>query len=262
MEAIKMKRASGILLISALALAIFFMRQTVCSAAGPDTQAPDEKAIASFVTVSGGIGYDRAGKSGYSEIEKEKAQKMPLFDSDILMTGSQTTAEIKVDYGAAVKMSENTELQLGLFNARMKKGAFWVNYKPVKESDGTYKFKVYTPVATIGVKGTIFMVKFDPETKKLKVGVSEGVVEVESLSGEEKRELKQFKMLVVEAEKPLPEPSEFSPAAEGFDAGGAFDQKTAPAEDINKTPEDGGTGDESPENKSGKKLIKRKRSMN
>jgi len=206
--------------------------------------ASGEKPIASFESISGSIKYDKEGKTGYTEIEKEKAAKMELFTSDMLMTENSTTAEIKTTYGAKLKILENTELQINYFNVRIKKGSTWINFKPVKNETGEVKFKVSTPVGTIGVKGTEFMASYDPAENRMKVGVKEGVVIVGNLAGTESVEVKQDQMVTIEAGKPFPEPVEFYPLSGEF-------IKEGNKEEFLET-------NEIPQNTSGKRLIRKR----
>jgi len=198
-------------LLLAATLIFFIVMIPLFAVSAEPVPAASEKSVASFESVSGNIKYDKSGMSGYTEIEKEKAAKMELFTSDMVMTENNTTAEIKTTYGAKLKILENTELQINYFNVRIKKGATWINFKPVKSETGDVKFRVSTPVGTIGIKGTEFMVNYDPAENKMKVGVKEGVISVDNLAGTESVELKQDQMVTVEAGKSIPEPVKFSP---------------------------------------------------
>ncbi len=238
-----MMNKSPNLLLAAI-LIFFIMTMPLFAVSAEPVATANEKSVASFESISGNIKYDKEGRSGYIEIEKEKAAKMELFTSDMVMTENNTTAEIKTTYGAKLKILENTELQINYFNVRIKKGATWINFKPVKSETGDIKFKVSTPVGTIGIKGTEFMVNYDPAENKMKVGVKEGVVSVENLAGTESVELKQDQMVTVEAGKPIPEPVRFSPLSDEL-------IKEQNREEFLET-------NEIPENTSGKRLIRKR----
>jgi len=140
-----------------------------------------DAALGSFSSLNGPIKYDKEGLSGYSEIAKETALKLQLNEKDMIMSPAGTTGDINTSYGAKINLRQNSEIQLGYYNLRVKQGGAWINYKPTKK-DGTMIFKVDTPVGTIGVKGTEFAVCMSGENT-VAIQVREGVVGFEGKNG-------------------------------------------------------------------------------
>jgi len=138
------------------------------------------KAPAKFLSLNGDIKHKAANAREYAVVEKVKALAMSIEPGDTILMPQGVTGEICFVYGARLDLSENTELQTGIFNIRIKKGDIWVNFKPEKNSEGKLTFKVLTPVGTIGIKGTRFSVGVDEKTGATLVSVTEGVVGFES----------------------------------------------------------------------------------
>lgn len=107
---------------------------------------------------------------------------MKLFISDILITEAQTTLEIEMKCGAKIDVLENTEAQIGVSNVRVNHGGIWTNFKYNK--NGSKKFEVFTPTATMGIKGTKFKTEYAPQKGLSRVWVVEGVVLFTASNGE------------------------------------------------------------------------------
>ncbi len=167
-------------------------------------QAPEP--IGKINAVNGPISYDKGGKAGYSEVDTAKALDMPVFTDDKAIMGSKTTAEITFNYGATIRMSENTEMQFGSYNLRINKGDLWVNYKPVKTADNKYIFKVMTPTGTIGIKGTTFSVNVNPQSLATTVSVTEGKVGFTSNENLGTSDITSGEKLVVSPGQPVGKP--------------------------------------------------------
>ncbi|HNY11991.1 MAG TPA: FecR domain-containing protein [Candidatus Wallbacteria bacterium] len=142
--------------------------------------AAQEKGLASLNKLTGGIKYSKNSAEKYVELNAKDAMALSLGEGALIMTGPETRGELFTTYGAVLSVEANTELQIGFYNIRIMQGGIWVNYKPVKGSDGSMKFKVQTPVGTIGIKGTIFGVVVDLLSKETSVQVKEGVVSFET----------------------------------------------------------------------------------
>ncbi len=142
--------------------------------------AADEKGIASLNKLTGGIKYSKSGTAEYVELGAKDAMALSLGDGERVMTGPETRGELSTTYGAVLDVEANTELQVGFYSIRIMQGGIWVNFKPVKGSDGKMVFKVQTPVGTIGIKGTVFGVVVNGLTKETAVQVKEGVVSFEA----------------------------------------------------------------------------------
>jgi len=147
------------------------------------SQTPETGPLGSFTELSGAVKYDKGGDTGYVELTKADALKLSFYPKDKILTPEATTGEIMISCGARLRLSQNTELQLGYYSIRINKGGIWVEYKPAKDDKGEYKFKVDTPVGTIGIKGTNFAVLVSPDGKYVTVQVYEGVVSFDSVKG-------------------------------------------------------------------------------
>lgn len=166
----------------------------------PADAASDKREIGFLKSLSGGISHDSLGESGYKSLSAEEALKLKLCAGDKIMPAEGSAGEIETNYGASFSFSGVAEMQLLDFSLRINRGGAWVNYKPVKNQKGEYRFKVITPAGTIGIKGTRFHV--DAKEHATVIIVTEGVVTFTSNSGE-KTEIKAGEKLVVEKGKPL-----------------------------------------------------------
>lgn len=139
-----------------------------------------ENKLGSFFALSGPIKYDKGGSAGYVDLAREDAMKLALGEGDRIFTSEDTTGELVLNYGARVSLEKDTEMELRYYNIRINRGGTWINFKPAKDSDGGNKFKVDTPVGTIGIKGTTFGVFVDPDARETFVQVREGTVSFEN----------------------------------------------------------------------------------
>jgi len=187
---------------------VFWVSLILLSVSGVLSQTQNES-IGSFTALSGSIKYDKGGENGYIELTKEDALKLSFYSKDKILTSDATTGEIMTSCGAALSVKANTELQMDYYNTRINKGGVWINYKPVKNNKGEYKFKVETPVGTIGIRGTKFAVLVSQEDKKVMVQVTEGVVSFDSPKGS--TEINSGELLTVENEKNIEKPVKVSP---------------------------------------------------
>jgi len=147
------------------------------------SQMPESKPLGSFTELSGAVKYDKGGSSGYADLAKDDALKLSLFPKDMISTTEATTGEIIMSCGARLEIVQNSEFQMGYNSIKINKGGTWINYKPVSDNKGEIKFKVETPVGTIGIRGTKFAVLVSPEEKNVMVQVMEGVVSMDSDKG-------------------------------------------------------------------------------
>jgi len=173
------------------------------------SQTPVARPLGSFTELSGAVKYDKGGSSGYSEISKDDALKLSLSLADKISTMESTTGEIMMSCGARLAVKQSTELQMSYYSIRINKGGIWIDYKPVKDEKGEYKFKVETPVATIGIKGTKFAVLVGPEGKNVMVQVQEGAVSVDSADGNAL--INAGEILTVEEGKKIETPAKAEP---------------------------------------------------
>lgn len=176
--------------------------------------------LGSIQELDGAISHKSENSGEYVKLEGGAWSSLVLKNLDMLMTHEKTTAEISTNYGAAFRMHSNSEMQL-LSNAiRLKRGAAWVNYKPVKSGKtGEIQFRVITPAGTIGIKGTQFIVNVSEDGKSVFVQVDEGVVNFESQNGSESVDINAGESLSAEAGKALPKPVKSGGPNEGATGG-------------------------------------------
>ncbi len=138
-------------------------------------------------------------KSFDGAVTVEREEKMNAFEGlqliseDKVEVGDASLLELLADSDKHIVAEENTAFKL-LSSGNEKSGNITVEMLYGKSlftidnklPDGS-TFEVYTPNATLSVRGTIFTVTYDPETNKTSVKVMEGVVAV--TTAEETEEL-------------------------------------------------------------------------
>ncbi len=138
-------------------------------------------------------------KSFDGAVTVEREEKMNVFEGlqliseDKVEVGDASLLELLADSDKHIVAEENTAFKL-LSSGNEKSGNITVEMLYGKSlftidnklPDGS-TFEVYTPNATLSVRGTIFTVTYDPETNETSVKVMEGVVAV--TTAEETEEL-------------------------------------------------------------------------
>lgn len=120
---------------------------------------------------------------GDVKIFKNDQGWMPASPGDSLTlenkikTGEESRAEIEYDDGTVMRMKSGCELILLENSIRLNFGDTWI--QAVKRGN---RFKVITPTAVAGVKGTIFEVDVTRDTGDTRVAVYNGIVEVASMN--------------------------------------------------------------------------------
>lgn len=111
------------------------------------------------------------------------AKDMVVMWRDVLKTESEGRMRIELSDGSILSLSSNARLQIVKHDAKRQQtmlellyGRLLATAKRIREADG--EFGVRTPTAVIGVVGTKFGVKVDPESTD--VLCKEGVVRVRS----------------------------------------------------------------------------------
>ena len=120
---------------------------------------------------------------GNVEIFKTNQGWIPASNGDTLTledkirTGETARAELEYDDGTILRMKSGCELVLLENSIKLSFGDTWI--KAVKR--GT-RFKVITPTAVAGVKGTIFEVDVTRDNGETRVAVFNGIVEVSAMN--------------------------------------------------------------------------------
>jgi len=193
---------------------------------------PAQSPLGRFSALNGDISFSAGGVGEYVPTPQVRASSLELMDQDKILTGDQTTGEIKTNYGAAVKIEPKTELQLALMGIRINRGGTWINYKPVKDASGNMVFKVVTPTGTIGIKGTEFGVACRQRSKAGKtetqpevlVQVRTGCVSFTHNSGKSV-DIKAGQYISTTPDAPLGEPVQVKDGADMIQDSPAQDQE-------------------------------------
>ncbi|PID78254.1 MAG: hypothetical protein CSA18_02430 [Deltaproteobacteria bacterium] len=112
-------------------------------------------------------------------------------DGDMIITGDKSYAVLKLSDNSNVVIEENSRMKSNALESwEQKEGKAYFNIEK-KEQKG---FKVKTPFAVIGVKGTEFII--DSSEKNKTIALKKGLIDVESLKKEfelrRKKELSAF----------------------------------------------------------------------
>lgn len=118
--------------------------------------------------------------------------KMILHSGDEIETGKNARVDIQLPNFGIIRVNQNSELELEkvitdvnqAITAGLDKGQILCKLKKVKKGD---EFKVETPTAVAGIRGTTFLVESDEENKKSEIAVTEGSVEVVNKKDPEKK---------------------------------------------------------------------------
>lgn len=153
------------------------MIQTILLLASLTLSSPAE-AAQPFAQIIGG-----EGKISFSDRTVEVGAL--LSKKGFLKTGKNSRAKVLFfDSGATLNLEEKGKIQLAPPNAKnwknydLKRGSCrWVIQKIKK---GKPKFRIRTPSAVMGVRGTDFLAKYDPIQQEVELVVFEGKVEFQS----------------------------------------------------------------------------------
>lgn len=142
---------------------------------------PDGKEVALIVGVEGGGSPKVRRRSG---IESVAGINSKLLPGDRVITDKLTTISLSLSDGTLIKVGRNSEYKVesnekinGIFTwvFSLTKGSIraLVERSPDKK---TVKFRVNTPVGTMGVRGTELIVSYNDQTKVMEVYTLEGKV--------------------------------------------------------------------------------------
>lgn len=131
-----------------------------------------------LVFMKGNVSFRLQGSKNYKKMKKGAVVKT----GDVIKTGSDGLAIIKNDL-MTIKLTKNSLLKLnfrsnGRVSARVTRGGaiFKVMKNKLSKKDDLYRLKVRTKSASVGVRGTTFMV-YNGEQKNSMTMVKEGIVD-------------------------------------------------------------------------------------
>ncbi|MFD2331402.1 cadherin-like beta sandwich domain-containing protein [Cohnella sp. GCM10020058] len=180
-----MIRKLGLTLLAALLLLL-----PVSAAFGGEAHAASSSRIAVIKQLSGDV---QVQKAGGSKLFKAFA-KLSLNQGDKLITGSKGSAVLQFANGTSeddkFTVGENATLTFSKLSDKkgtvtkvsMLKGTAWVDVKSIKSQDDD--FKLETPTAIMGVRGTAFLVRVNPQTGGTNTSVMSGIVRFTSENAE------------------------------------------------------------------------------
>lgn len=114
---------------------------------------------------------------------KEMLDKTFLKDGDTIKTDRASTVALLLPDGTEIRIAPNSEFTFNwdgtTFSIKLIVGKIrsWIKRK-------SHKFEVRTPMAVLGVRGTDFIVDYNPDTTVTTVYLYEGIVDVDNLKGE------------------------------------------------------------------------------
>ncbi|SFB47257.1 FecR family protein [Cohnella sp. OV330] len=180
-----MIRKYGLTLLAALLVLL-----PVSAAFGGEAHAASSSRIAVIKQLSGDVQVQKAGGS-----KQFKAfAKLSLNQGDKLITGSKGSAVLQFANGTSeddkFTVGENATLTFSKLSDKkgtvtkvsMLKGTAWVDVKSIKSQDDD--FKLETPTAIMGVRGTAFFARVNPATGGTNTAVMSGVVRFTSEKAE------------------------------------------------------------------------------
>jgi len=141
-------------------------------------------------------------------------RQMKLSAGNWLQTGEDSKAIVAFGREAVLTADQNVVLEIkevaqetdGTIQVKTEitNGKVWSLVERLKTERSRYE--VETPTAVAGVRGTAFMVKFDPETQSSRIAVAEGEVGVQSLGEKPAYVILKEKMAttVIYNQKPMP----------------------------------------------------------
>ncbi|CAI6081941.1 cadherin-like beta sandwich domain-containing protein [Cohnella sp. JJ-181] len=163
-------------------LALLLLGLPIQAAFGGKAHAASSSRIAVIKQLSGDV---QVQKSGGSKLFKAFA-KLSLNQGDNLITGSKGSAVLQFANGTSeddkFTVGENATLTFSKLSDKkgtvtkvsMLKGTAWVDVKSIKSADDD--FKLETPTAIMGVRGTAFFASVNPTTGGTNTAVMSGVV--------------------------------------------------------------------------------------
>ncbi|GHV45356.1 hypothetical protein FACS1894204_04270 [Synergistales bacterium] len=169
-----MQALRGKLSVSSLVLFLtltLFLVSLLSLPSTPSYAAQSGEKIGIAIAVSGSVSASRGGNNVAIAVKDE------VFLSDTLITGSDGKAQILLDDDSSITFGPNTNCELSefantgkssRFGARLGHGVMRVITGAITESNPN-GFKISTPLATVGIRGTIFTLEADDTHTTLRV---------------------------------------------------------------------------------------------
>ncbi|TMP26713.1 hypothetical protein CWB99_17790 [Pseudoalteromonas rubra] len=119
-----------------------------------------------------------------SEAQRALKRRSPIFDVDVVNTGQQSNAQLRMQDGALIALKENTQLIISEYSGSSEQdgsvvmelvtGGLRTITGKIKGNKDNYQLK--TPVGSIGIRGTHYEVEWQGDT--LLLAVWDGTIEV------------------------------------------------------------------------------------
>jgi len=144
-----------------------------------------------------------------------------LLCNDVVVTGPSSAAKLKLPQ-SVVSLSSNSRISLGDQTGGPRKGnflelsfgkvrTFFQKNETEKTKEDQVQFRVKSPAAVTGVRGTDFFVSYDPNVGIGNQATLKGTIEVQSVETKEKVMVKQGEQVTIDSNltsqaKPLSQP--------------------------------------------------------
>ncbi|MFZ5723182.1 MAG: FecR family protein [Pseudomonadota bacterium] len=136
--------------------------------------------------------YGNVKATGADGVDRELKRRSAVFAGDLILTGSGSSAQVKFSDGAIVAVKPGTRLKIDDYRYQsgasgntsvmsLLQGGFRTISGAIARSDRS-AYKVNTPVATIGIRGTFYETQYS-DGKGLGLGVWDGGIEACNDSG-------------------------------------------------------------------------------
>jgi hypothetical protein len=119
-----------------------------------------------------------------SEAQRALKRRSPVFDVDVVNTGQQSNAQLRMQDGALIALKENTQLIISEYSGSSEEdgsvvmelvtGGLRTITGKIKGNKDNYQLK--TPLGSIGIRGTHYEVEWQGDT--LLLAVWDGTIEV------------------------------------------------------------------------------------
>jgi FecR protein len=198
----------------------------------------------SIVKYEGDVSIKRAGSDIRQKVEKSN---MVVFENDIIHTGANSTAYMRLQNKSQIILKSNTEFKVNKVDeVRINRGSGLFNILRRTINKHRRRFKIKTATCILGVKGTKYMVKL--QEKDTRVYLKTGKLTIESATSKylkyHNKMEDEFQAATRKAEKEFQDfkkqaEDEYTEMVESFDlvAGQAIDVSGEDAKPIPFTPE-------------------------
>lgn len=195
-----------LVLVTMIGLMLPGFALTGCTPSGNPVNTGNTTDTAASITVlstSGTVDIERSGST------LEARAGMRLVNQDIMQTAAASSSWLTLDEYKAVQLGEKTNLQVDKQASKLAltltKGE--ITARIDKPLDADESFSVYVGNITLGVRGTVFTVRFDG-VSTVTVSVESGVVAVMDSSGKDIDELHENESRTYNTETAAPIPTD------------------------------------------------------